>query len=983
MLSDPQRAALTARLRRGRENLTSEIPRRPAGLAELPMSYGQEQLWFIDRFAPGQATYNIPFVLRLSGPLDAAALGRAVGGLVERHEALRTRLMAGADGRPVQVIDPPKPVPVQVVDLSGGEPGERQAAVGEFIDEHAVRPFSLADGPLLRAWLLRLSGDEHLLMVVVHHAVFDGWSAGVFVRELAALYAAEVTGEPSGLDELPVQFADYALWERDRLQGAALDGLESYWRGAMDGYQTVQFPTDRPRPALDTFDGGLVQHMTGRELLDGLRELSRQEGTTLFVTLMSALQALLSRYTGQTDLVVGTVSANRGMRELVPLIGFLVNTLAVRADLSGDPAFTDLMARVREAVTDAYAHQDLPFGRLVETLRVERDPGRSPVFQIALSYAERDDTRLSAGGVEFAVTDLIRGVNAAKFDLILLAEPRDEGLWFECSFKTGLFDVVTVRRLLGNLEVLLAGVVADPGARLSRLPVLTSGELRAELAEWNDTGAPVVAGCVHEGFEAQVARAPGAVAAVFEGEQVSYGELNRMANRVARRLRVAGVGPEVLVGVCMGAGLRRLAGLLGVWKAGGGYVPLDPELPAERLAFMIADTGMPVVLADGPGAGIVAAAGAGGVVVVSLDDEWPAIGELPGGNLADGQVVASGVAYVMYTSGSTGRPKGVVVEHRQVVNFLHGMVGQWQVGASDVVLQFAAFSFDVSVMDTFTPLLGGARVVLAPAQTLHSPRRLAALIREAGVTVAYLPPAVLSLLGGEEFAGLRVLMAGGEELPSEVARGWVRPGLRFVNVYGPTEATVFAAYQELDGCVYPPPIGRPTWPNYQGYVLDGYLNLVPAGVVGELYVGGAGVARGYLGRASLTSQRFVADPFSGVAGARLYRTGDLVRRRADGSIVFTGRADDQVKIRGLRVELGEVEAALAGYPGVAQAVVTVVTGPAGDQQLAAYLRPVPGAGPGTVPGAGPGAVPGAGPGWEGGCGRTWSGCCRRTWSRRT
>jgi len=349
------------------------------------------------------------------------------------------------------------------------------------------------------------------------------------------------------------------------------------------------------------------------------------------------------------------------------------------------------------------------------------------------------------------------------------------------------------------------------------------------------------------------------------------------------------------------------------------------------------------------------------VSVVSLDAEWPVIGGLPGGNLDDGRVAGSGVAYVMYTSGSTGRPKGVVVEHRQVVNFLHGMVGQWRVGASDVVLQFAAFSFDVSVMDTFTPLLGGARVVLAAAQTLHSPRRLAALIRDAGVTVAYLPPAVLSLLGGEEFPGLRVLMAGGEELPSEVARGWVRPGLRFVNVYGPTEATVFAAYQELDGCVYPPPIGRPTWPNYQGYVLDGYLNLVPAGVVGELYVGGAGVARGYLGRASLTSQRFVADPFSGAGGARLYRTGDLVRRRGDGSLVFAGRADDQVKIRGLRVELGEVEAALAGHPGVAQAVVTVVTDPAGDRQLAAYLRPVPGPDGGADGGAAGGLGGGAEP----------------------
>jgi len=611
---------------RGRESRVSEVPRRPADSVDLPQSFGQEQLWFLDGFAPGLAVYNIPHAVAVSGPLDAGALGRAIEGLVARHEALRTRLVTNGDGRPVQVIDPPGPWLLEVVDLSGHLPEKQQIRLREFIDIEAARPFSLADGPLLRTWLLRLADGEHVLVAVVHHAVFDGWSAGVLVRELAALYRAEASGEPPGLAELPVQFADYALWERDRLQGAVLAELEGYWRGAMEGFQTVQFPTDRPRPVLDSFEGALAQHMTDRELLDGLRELSRREGTTLFVTLMAGLQALLCRYSGQADLVVGTVSANRGRSELAPLIGYLVNTLPIRCDLSGDPAFTELLARVREATVGAYAHQDLPFAKLVETLQVERDPSRAPVFQIALIYAERDTTPVPAGDVEFVMTDLVVGINAAKFDLTFLAEARADGLWFECSYKTALFDAATIRRLLGHFEVLLRGAAADPSARLSQLPVLTEAELRRELVEWNDTAAPFPLVCVHQGFQAQVSRTPGAVAAEFEGDQLSYAQLNRQANQIARRLRGLGVGPEVLVGVCMRTGLRRLAALLGIWKAGGGYVPLDPALPPERLSFMMADTAMPVVLTDEPSATSVPACAT--VRVLGLDAGWAQISRL-------------------------------------------------------------------------------------------------------------------------------------------------------------------------------------------------------------------------------------------------------------------------------------------------------------------------------------------------------------------
>jgi amino acid adenylation domain-containing protein len=848
----------------------------------------------------------------------------------------------------VQVIDAPAAVAPGPRDLSALAPGPRQAALRDFIATEAVRPFDLSAGPLLRSWLVRLDPAQHVLLIVVHHTVFDGWSAGVLVRDLAALYAAEVSGEPAGLAELPVQFADYALWERGRLRGPVLAELEDYWRGALAGFETIPFPTDRPRPVLDTFDGAIAERLTDRGLLEDLRELSRRQGTTLFVTLMAGLQALLYRYTGQTDLVVGTASANRGRAELAPLIGFLVNTLPIRGDLAGDPPFTELMARLKDATIGAYAHQDLPFGKLVDTLNVERDLSRAPLFQIALSYAEPDRAPVGGGGVDFCLTDLIVGIDAAKSDLTFLAEARDAGLWIECSYKTGLFDAATVERLLSHLEVLLRGAAADPSARLSRLPVLTGPELRAELTDWNDTGADLPVTTIHAGFEAQVAAAPLAPAAEYEGPCWSYAELNRRASRIARRLRAAGAGPEVLVGVCMATGLDRLAALLGVWKAGGGYVPLDPAAPEDRLAFMITDTGMPVLLTDDASA---ASLPRTATTVINLDREAEHIaaldgGDLDGGDLDNTGVTPANVAYVIYTSGSTGQPKGVVVEHRQAINFLHGMARHWQVGPGAAVLSFAAFTFDVSVMDMFMPLLGGAKVVLAPPSTLHSPPRLAALLREARITFACLPPAVLSLLTGEQFPELRTLLSAGEELTSELLRAWLRPGLEIYNGYGPTECSIGSTFMRLDASTpLPPPIGAPK-PNYRAYVLDAHLNPVPAGVTGELHIGGAGVARGYLNRPDLTRDKFMADPFSEEPGARLYKTGDLARRRPDGLIMFAGRIDNQVKIRGLRVELGEIEAALTAHDAVAQAVVTVVTDAAGMPQLAGYLRL---ADPGAIP----------------------------------
>jgi amino acid adenylation domain-containing protein len=919
--------------RRGRQPVPDRAPigGRADNVAVLPLSFAQERMCFCEEFSHGLPAQHVPGVVWLRGPLDVAALCRAADGLVARHEALRTRLTAGRGGQRAQVIDPPATVGLELTDYAGLGREAGRGQVRELADKEAVQLFDLAHEWPFRMNLVRLAADEHALVIVVHRTAFDDWSFGVLLRDLAALYRAAAGGVPSGLAEPLVRFADYAIWERERLQGPVLARLEDYWCGALGGVETSQFPTDRPRPLVASHDGVVESIQADRALLDGLRDVSRREGTTLLVTLMAALQVLLSRYTGQSDVVIGTDGTNRADAELADLVGSVASTLPVRADLSGDPAFTELLGRVRAATESARAHQDLPFARLAEVLQLDHDVSRFPVFQVGLSCAEPASDIEAAGVVFHAERVPLRG---AMYDIDFIAEPRPDGLALAATYVPELFDPATIQRLLGNWEVLLRGVAADPSARLSQLPVLTQQELHAELVEWNDTAAQFPPLCIHEGFEAQVARAPGAVAAQFEDEQLSYAELNASANRIARRLRSSGVGPEVLVGVCMQTGLRRLTALLGIWKAGGGYVPLDPGLPAERLSFMIADTGMSVLLTDEASAASVPAAG--GVSVISLDADWEQISGLDGSDLTDAGADRSNVAYVIYTSGSTGEPKGVVVEHRQAINFLQGMVKHWRIGPGGAVLQFAAFTFDVSVADMFMALLGGAKLVLAPPETLHSPPRLAALIRQAQVTFACLPPTVLNLLTGEDFPSLRTLLSAGAELTSDLLRAWLRDGLEIYNGYGPTEASMGATFMLLDaGTQLPPPIGRPK-PNYRVYVLDSYLNPVPVGVIGELHVGGPGVARGYLNRPELTAERFISDPFA--PGQRLYKTGDLVRRRADGTIMFVGRADDQVKIRGLRVELGEIQAALAAHPAVAQAEVIVVTDQAGEKQLAAYLR---------------------------------------------
>jgi amino acid adenylation domain-containing protein len=917
MLSSAERAQLAARLRRGRVPQPVGIPPRQPGGA-VPVSFGQEQLWFIDQFAPGSVTYNIVGGLRMRGPLDVAALGRAVDALLGRHEALRTRIVTDGESRPVQAVDPPASGGLAVVECAGEDELWRLAAA------EAARPFVLADGPLFRCRLGKLADDEHVLIVVVHHIVFDGWSFGVLQRELAALYEAEHTGQPAALPPMPIQFGDYASWERERLRGASLDKLVEYWREALSGAPTLALRTDRPRPVMERHVGAVERIDIDLDLLANLRTLSRAHDTTLFVTLLAALQVLLHRYTGQDDVIVGTVSANRSRPELAPLIGFLVNALPIRTVLKGDPTFAEVIEQVRDTTVAAYAHQELPFAKLVDALHLDRDTSRAPVFQVSFTQAEVGGDPVTGAGVEFTFSDGNLRPGTAKFDLALFAGTSDREFHVLAEYATDLFDAATIQRLLRHYANLLRAAAADPTQAVSRLSLLDKDELHRELVEWNDTAAVHRESCLHEAFERQAARTPEALAATFGAESIGYGELNAHANQLARRLRQLGVGPEILVGICMQPSLRRLIALLAVLKAGSGYVPLDPDLPAERLAFMMDDANCLVVTVDSDSRAAVAGTSE---TLLDVTADWPSA--LPVENV-DSEVTPANVAYVIYTSGSTGQPKGVVVEHRNIDKLIAGALSIWKLAPAEPVLQFASLTFDVSVLDMFVALYSGATVVLTGRETRMSPPRLAELMRRRRVSWACLPPAVAGLLDGD-FPALRTLVTAGEELPPEVLRKWLRPGLRLYNGYGPTETAVLATVAELDGTIVPPPIGRPA-PNYRAYVLDARLNAVPMGVAGELHVGGPGVARGYLNRPELTAERFIDDPFR--PGERLYKTGDLVCRLPDGQLQFLGRIDGQVKIHGQRIELGEVEAALVSHVAVAQAVVTV----SAARQLIGYVR---------------------------------------------
>ncbi|MEV6868895.1 amino acid adenylation domain-containing protein, partial [Streptosporangium subroseum] len=918
----------------------------------LPLSFGQQRLWFLDQLEPGSSEFNAPLALRLAGALDVAALSAALDAIVERHEVLRTRLVA-VDGVPHQVIDPPAGFGLTVTDLSGET--DPLARADELVAADAALPFDLATGPLFRGRLIRLGTDDHVLGLCPHHVVSDGWSAGVLRHELTTLYDAFRAGEPSPLPPLPVQYADYAVWQRDRLKGDVLDAQLAYWRDRLAGAPVLELPTDRPRPPVRSSAGATVDFVLPKPTIAGLRAVTRETGATMFMTLLSAFTVLLGRYARQEDVLVGTPVANRNHAEIENLIGFFVNTLVLRTDLSGDPTFAELVTRVRDAALAAYAHQDVPFEQLVDTLALERDRSRTPIFQVMFSYEQDSGEELGLSSLDASM--LPAGEQRSLYDLRLVLMDMGGGMGGAIEYSTELFDRSTVERMVEQLTVLLEAVADDPGRYLSELPALGADERRRLVSGWNDTATPLpdTAGA-HALIAARAALSPEATAVVAGDRSLTYAELDTRANRLAHHLRDLGVRSESVVGICLPRGLDMVVALLAVWKAGGAYLPLDPEYPAERLAFMVADSAAGVVITrretpgraiwTGAGSDLTAGAASGsGVepVVIALDDSATAaaVDAAPPWE-PQGSAGLERLAYVIYTSGSTGRPKGVLVTHGGLVNYLTWAVTAYGMEAGPGAPVHSSLGFDLTVTSVFVPLVAGATIVMVAEDS--SPEGLAGIMRqERGFGLVKLTPGHLSLLGDllspEHAAGAaRRLVVGGEALTGAAVTSWLEraPRTVIVNEYGPTETVVgccvfeVSAGQDVPASV---PIGRPI-ANTRVFVLDRNLAPAPVGVPGELYVGGAGVARGYGGHPELTAERFVADPFS-VDGSRLYRTGDLARWRADGELEYLGRADDQVKVRGFRIEPGEVEAALLAHPDVATAVV-VARDDNGGRRLVAY-----------------------------------------------
>ncbi|MFP5264051.1 MAG: amino acid adenylation domain-containing protein, partial [Blastocatellia bacterium] len=920
-----------------------EIPAlRPSPRGERsPLSFSQQRLWFLDQLETEKAVYNMAAAERLVGRLDIATLERALSEIISRHEILRTTF-AEYEGEPVQIIRPAEPMTLPLIDLREVEEAEREVRARKLAAGESRRPFDLARGPLFRVTLLRLREDHHVLVVVMHHIVSDGWSVGVLTNELAALYDAFAKGEPSPLAPLPIQYADFALWQREWLRGEALETQLQYWKRQLEGdIGALELPTDRPRPPVQSFRGATLQFSLGPRLYADLGALSRREGVTLFMTLLAGFQALLARHTGQTRVSIGSPIANRNHHELERLIGFFVNTLVLRASLEGNPTFRELLARVREVTLGAYAHQDLPFEMLVEELQPDRDLSYSPLFQVMFALQNAPQGLLNLPGVGLSHLDVDTGM--AHFDLTLsMAEEAREMIGvFE--YNTDLFDAETVRRVADRFETLLAHVVTNPDQRLSEIAILTESERRMVLVEWN-SGRPdyPTGSCIHLMFEQQAARTPGAIAVEFEGERLTYGELNARANNLANYLRKRGVGPETLVGLIVERSAVMVAGLLGVLKSGGAYVPLDPAYPRQRLAFML--EGAQVVLAERHLIDGLPEGEAIRVCVEEISDDLAGESFDNPPNLS----AADNLAYVMYTSGSTGRPKGVAMTHGAISNMIGWQVESSKASVGTRTLQFASLSFDVSFQEIISTLCSGGTIVLVSEEVRKDDEQLMRFLAEGNIERLFVPFVMLQQLAERAERGsalptaLREVLTAGEQLkitPQIESLFSKLLGCVLYNHYGPSE-THAATWLTLDGAPneWPrlPAIGRPL-PHAQTYILDGRLRPVPVGVVGHLYIGGGGLARGYLNRADLTAERFIPDPYVGESGGRMYESGDLARHLADGRIEYLGRADQQVKVRGFRVELGEVEAALRLHPKVREAVATVREQRPGQKMIVAYV----------------------------------------------
>ncbi|MFN6478154.1 non-ribosomal peptide synthetase [Nostoc sp. DedQUE07] len=929
------------------------LPR--ANNSDLPLSYAQQRLWFLDQLEPNSALYNLPIALRLVGNVNQAALEQSLQEIIHRHEALRTNFVT-VNGKPSQIIQTQTNWTLSVLEWQYLPPGEQEIATQQLIQQQAIQPFELASVALLWATLVVLSETEHILLVCMHHVVSDAWSIGVFIQELAALYSAYSQGQPSPLTPLPIQYADFALWQRNWLQGDVLQSQLSYWQQQLkDAPALLSLPTDRPRPAVQTFTGTYQEFALSVELTNRLTKLSQEQGVTLFMTLLAAYDTLLYRYTGVADILVGSPIANRDRSETEGLIGFFVNTLVMRSNLADNPSFSELLTRVREMAMDAYAHQNLPFEMLVEALQPQRDLSYTPLFQVmfALQNAPMSEVELTG----LSVTPLIAESVTAKFDLSLLMQNTPTsttlststgmvGVW---EYSTDLFDASTIERMSGHFVTLLESIVSNPEKHISQLSLLTQPEQQQLLVEWNDTQADYSQDkCIYELFEEQVGRTPNAVAVVFENQQLTYHQLNCRANQLAHYLRSLGVEADTLVGLCVERSLEMVVGLLGILKAGGAYVPLDPDYPTDRLAYMLNDSQVQILLTQEK---LLTSLPEHTARVFCLDRDWEDISTESEDNPVSGSTTDN-LAYVIYTSGSTGQPKGTLVNHSNVVRLFAATDSWYHFSQDDVWTMFHSYAFDFSVWEIWGALLYGGRLVVVPYLVTRSPESFYQLLAQEQVTILNQTPSAFRQLIQAEQSGLttsdlnlRLVIFGGEALEIKSLQPWFErhgdTSPQLVNMYGITETTVHVTYRPLskeDLNHTASIIGRPI-PDLKVYVLDEYKQPVPIGVPGEMYVGGAGVARGYLNRPELTAERFISHPFSNYDKARLYKTGDLARYLPNGDLEYLGRIDNQVKIRGFRIELGEIEALLAAHPDVWESVVVVQEDEPGNKRLVAYVVP--------------------------------------------
>jgi len=923
-------------LQERRDLLSTLINDEKGSAGTFPVSFAQQRLWFLSQLEPDNPSYNLPQILRLKGHLNVDALEQSINTIIARHESLRTTFKE-VDGEPVQIVSGAHKIKLGFADLSGLPESEREDEARRLAVSEVRRPFDLSRDYPLRAVLVRVNDEDHWLLLTMHHIASDGWSLGIFTRELTNIYEALATNHEISLSELPIQYPDFAEWQREWLQGEVLEEHLDYWLKSLAGAPAMlKLPTDHPRPAQQSFKGASIAFKLSQQLSHSLVELSQRQGVTLFMTTLAAFQTLLFRYTGQEDIVVGTPIAGRNREEIEGLIGFFVNTLALRTDLSGNPTFRQLLGRVKEVALGAYAHGDLPFEKLVEELNPERDVSHTPVFQVMFGMQNVPRAAPSLNGL--SITRVPLPSVTAKFDLTLFVTETATGLSLWLEYNTDLFEEATVSRMLRHFEHLLEAVVADPDRPILRLPLLTPAERAQLLSEQNATASDFPKQSIHTAFEKQVERTPKSIAVVSEHGKLTYADLDRRANQLAHHLQKSGVGPGELVGLCIERSPEMLVSLLGILKTGAAYLPLDPSYPQERLSLMLADGKVKVLLTLER---LQEKLPPHTAKTVFIDKDWETIARESADSVANAATTED-LAYVMYTSGSTGKPKGVAVTHQSVLRLVK-QTKYARLGADEVFLQFAPLSFDASTFEIWGSLLNGAKLVLMPAG-LVSLAQLGEAIKHYGVTTLWLTAGLFQQMVETELdslRGLRQLLAGGDALPVQHVEQVARElkDCQLINGYGPTENTTFTCCYRVErgerfaGSV---PIGFPV-SNTQVYILDTELEPVPVGVLGELYTGGAGLAIGYLNDAALTAKRFVPNPFSAAPGARLYRTGDYARFKADGSIEFVGRMDHQVKLRGHRIELTEIESALKQHAAVRDAVVMMRRSGHGNKHLTAYI----------------------------------------------